>query len=194
MIYEFVFRITLYRLLHDIDRDMAEQVRSGRCPHCGGPLHAAPYGRKPRGGPAGIPEEFCVRLSLCCGREGCRRRALPRSCLFLGRKVYWGGIVMVVTALRQQRRGGWSIRKLRETFGMSYSTILRWEAFYREAFAKSRRWKELRGLLSSRVRSDELPLSLVEHFMAQGGDGMQRFVELLCFVAVGGAADLAQAG
>mgnify|MGYP003932886899 CR=1 FL=1 len=134
-----------------------------------------------------------MRLSLCCGRDGCRRRALPRSCLFLGRKVYWGGIVMVVTALRQQRRSGWSIRRLRQTFGVSYQTILRWERFYREEFPKSQRWKGLRGQVSARVRNDELPLSLIEHFMEQGGDRKQRFVELLCFVAVGGADDLSQA-
>ena len=36
--------------------------------------HSAAYGRKPRGGPD-VPEEVCVRRSLCRGREGCRRRA-----------------------------------------------------------------------------------------------------------------------
>jgi hypothetical protein len=112
----------------------------------------------------------------------------------MGRKVYWGGIVLVVTALRQQRTSGWSVRKLQETFGVSHQTIMRWERFYREEFPRSRRWKELRGQVSGRVCNDDLPGSLVEHFLADGVDGMQRFVELLCFVAVGDATDLAQAG
>lgn len=193
MISEFVFRITLYHLLHLIDQDLAEQRRQGRCLFCGGPLHRAKYGRKPRGGPYGIPDEYCERLSLCCGRDGCRKRALPRSCLFLGPKVYWAGVVMVVVALRQQRTSGWSIRKLQETFGVSYQTILRWEAFYREAFPKSRRWKELRGQVSAGVRDDELPVSLIAHFMSSGDAAMQRFIALLSFISIGHPADLAQA-
>lgn len=194
MIHEFVQQFTLYSLLHRIDQDLAEQLRLGRCPNCGGPLHRAHYGRKPRGGPYGIPDECCERMSLCCGRDGCRKRALPQSCLFLGCKVYWAGVVMVVVALRQQRTSGWSIRKLRETFGVSYQTIVRWEAFYREVFPRSRRWKELRGQVGAGVRDDELPVSLIEHFMSSGDDAMQRFIALLSFVSIGGSVDLAHAG
>lgn len=193
MLHEFVQHFSLYHLLHLIDQDMAEQVRVGRCPHCGGPLHWAKYGRKPRGGPYGIPDEFCVRLSLCCGRDGCRKRALPRSCLFLGRKVYWAGVVMVVVALRQQRSSDFNIRKLRETYGVSYPTILRWEAFYREVFPVSRRWKELRGQVGACVRDDDLPVSLIEHFMSSGDDAMQRFIALLSFISIGNPVDLAHA-
>ena len=39
-----------------------------------------------------------MRLSFCCGREGCRRRVLPPSVLFWGRRVYWAAVVLVVTA------------------------------------------------------------------------------------------------
>ena len=59
--------------------------------HCGGVLHRADYARKVR----------CVkvearRLSLCCAQESCRRRKMPGSVRFLGRKVYPGVIAFTV--------------------------------------------------------------------------------------------------
>ena len=47
---------TLYAVLRRIDEDMAAEVRAGRCPFCGGPLHQANYPRKPRGGPEDLDE------------------------------------------------------------------------------------------------------------------------------------------
>ena len=92
----------LFFVLARIDWSLAAEVRAGGCPHCGGPLHAAHYLRKPRGGPP-LPDSLSTRRSLCCGH--CRRRSTPPSGLFLGRKVYWGAVVVVVAALRQRRTG-----------------------------------------------------------------------------------------
>src|SRR5271157_4368665 len=67
-----------------------------------GPLHRSDYDRKPRGAliaPAG--EAFVRRFSLCCGREGCRKRATPPSLRFLGRRVYLGAVVLVASMLAQ---------------------------------------------------------------------------------------------
>jgi hypothetical protein len=44
-------------------------------------------------------ESFDRRFSLCCGREGCRRRATPPSVRFLGRRVYVGAVVIVASVL-----------------------------------------------------------------------------------------------
>jgi len=93
MISELLERSSLFSLLHRIDRDLAEEHRQKRCPVCGGPLHQSNYPRKPRGGPEDLPEEILVRRSFCCGTEGCRVRSLPPSCLFMGRRVYWGVVV-----------------------------------------------------------------------------------------------------
>jgi len=113
----------LYDVLHAIDVDLAKLTRRARCPSCGGPLHWATYERKPRGGPEKLPDEYLVRLGLCCGRPDCRRRVLPASTLFMGRRVYWGGVVLVVLALRQQRPDGYSARRLRELCGVSRKTL-----------------------------------------------------------------------
>jgi hypothetical protein len=59
----------------EFDQRVAAAVAERRCSHCGGPLHRSNYRRKPRGGLiAEAGEAFAVRLSLCCGREGCRKR------------------------------------------------------------------------------------------------------------------------
>jgi len=138
--------------------------------------------RKPRGGPEGIAEDVCVRLSLCCGREGCRRRTLPPSCLFLGRKVYWGAIVLVVVALRQQRRQSFSAARLRSLFGVSWETVRRWMGFFAEVFPVSGLWRRVRGLVPVTVRDEELPAALLEAFVEareDEGDGLVGCLELL---------------
>ena len=80
---EILNRKSLFSLLHKIDFEIAEQARARGCPIVGGPLHYANYPRKPRGGPPDLDEAFEIRYSLCCGREGCRRRVLPPSVRFL---------------------------------------------------------------------------------------------------------------
>ena len=91
---EFFVRLTA------IDAAIVARVAAGDCPLCGGPLHRGDYDRKPRGGVIAVAAEaFNRRYSLCCGREGCRRRATPPSVRFLGRRVYVGAVVIVASVL-----------------------------------------------------------------------------------------------
>lgn len=175
-------KVSLFHLLYTIDVDLAEGVRAAGCP-CGGPLHAAHYGRKPRGGPVEIPDEYCRRMSLCCGREGCRRRALPRSVLFMGRRVYWGAVVLVVTALRQQRATGTSAAKLKRMFGVSHRTLLRWMAYFRDVFPATPRWKQCRGRVGLAVGNRELPASLVTYVVDAAGEAQTGLVTCLSLLA-----------
>lgn len=187
-----VTQVTLFALLHRIDQDLAEGTRAGRCPFCGAGLHYAAYERKPRGGPEGIAEEVCLRLSLCCGREGCRRRTLPPSCLFLGRKVYWGAIVLVVVALRQRRRQSFSAARLRKLFGVSWETVRRWMGFFAEVFPASDRWRRVRGLVPAAVRDDELPAALLEVLVRAHGDEQGGLIGCLELLARGEAGEHAR--
>lgn len=187
MLQEVTQRVTLFLLLQRIDLDLAEQTRLERCPHCGGPVHYSRYPRKPRGGPDDIPEDACKRHSLCCGREGCRHRVLPPSCLFMGRRVYWGVAVLVVVTLRQQRLKGFSAEKIKELFGVSEKTLERWMEFYREEFPSSPQWKRLRGRLGVVVKNSELPASLLEQFVRSHRDEEKGLIACLHFMAVGRA-------
>jgi hypothetical protein len=181
-----VQRATIFEILHHIDQDLAERVKQRGCPYCRGGLHDAHYHRKPRGGPKELPEEFSIRMSLCCGREGCRRRTLPPSCLFLDRKVYWGAIVLVVVALRQRRPGSASAARLRSLFDVSWETVKRWLAFFDEVFPRSESWLRCRGSVPSTVANDDLPAGLIELFVhASGGDEQTGLIRCLEFIARG---------
>ena len=87
-----------FGLLVELDEAVTRRVAAERCPACKGPLHRGDYDRKPRGALIALAgEAFARRFSLCCGREGCRKRATPPSVRFLGRRVYLGAVVLVAS-------------------------------------------------------------------------------------------------
>lgn len=151
---------TLFHGLFAIDRELASRTRSGGCPRCGNALHAAYYERKPRGECRGAqPPECRVRLGLCCGT--CRRRVLPPSVLYLGRRVYWGSVVLLVTAAAQGLQRC-TINELCERFGVTRRTVKRWVQFFLVSFPRSDAWRRLRGHVSASVANDVLPRSFLE--------------------------------
>ncbi len=164
MLSELIQKPKIYQLLHQIDEDLAGEHKEAGCSYCGGPLHTANYVRKPRGGPKNLPDKLRVRQSLCCGKEGCRRRNTPPSVLF-GRQFYWNVVVLVVATLRQNRLNGDSAGKLMKVLGVGPRTIKRWVTYFREAFPSSRGWLALRGRLSSEVRNNHLPADVVNYFL-----------------------------
>jgi hypothetical protein len=165
MLLELLQKANLFSLLHRIDMDLASRHRQKGCPYCGGPLHQANYPRKPRGGPDELAEDCLIRLSLCCGREECRRRSLPPSTLFMGRRVYWGCVILVVMTLQQNRAGGVSANHITRLLGVSRKTLIRWATYFREEFQLSAQWRRLRGKVSPWVRDSELPGALVRFFL-----------------------------
>lgn len=185
MLSELLEKVSLFRILHRIDTDLCKQLRQQGCPYCVGPLHQSNYERKPRGGPDNIPDEYLIRQSLCCGRPECRRRALPQSCLFMGRRVYWGCVILVVMTLKQNRADGPSARKIKEMFGISRKTLKRWIAYFRDQFPASSQWQRLRGRLASAVSSNKLPAELVHYFLKHFQSPQQAIIGCLKFLASG---------
>ena len=182
-----VGRISFFLLLQRFDADLEEGCRAAGCPRCGGPLHRAHYERKPRGGPSGLPEEVCVRRGLCCGAVSCRRRSLPPSCLFLGRRVYWAGVILVLVTLRQQRLDGRDAARLRRQVGVSRATLARWLSWFRSEFPATPWWQRLRGRVDGAVCNEQLPSALVQHFVAAHGEEEAGLVACLRFLAEGHA-------
>ena len=121
----------LHQLLEKVDLDLAEQAHQQGCLFCGGKLHRADYDRKPRGGP-----EWDYRYSFCCAREGCRRRRTPELVRFMGRRVYAGLVVVLVSArvhgLKPER-----VARLREALGIERRTLERWHQWWRVTFVES---------------------------------------------------------
>lgn len=185
MLPELLSDVSLFRVLHKIDQDLAEECRQSGCPFCQGPLHYASYFRKPRGGPKDIPEEYQKRLSLCCSREECRRRVLPPSCLFMGRKVYWQAVMLVSMTLRQRRPNGVAVNRLMRMFSISRSTLVRWIQYFRTVFPTTAQWQRLRGRVSTVVGDVGLPGNLVCHFLSHSSDPLTGLVGCLRFLASG---------
>lgn len=160
---EVVSAATFWSFLLSIDQDLAERSRQKGC-SCGGRLHSANYRRAPRGGPADLPEQCCHRFSFCCDRDGCRKRVTPPSVRFLGRKVYLGAVVVLISAMRQgptPRR----VSEISKLFGVDAATVARWRAFWREHVPNTPYWKVARARLLAVVESTAaLPRSLVEAF------------------------------
>jgi hypothetical protein len=171
---------SFWAFIFSIDQDRAESTRQKACP-CGGYLHRANYPRKPRGGGDDLPEQYGSRLSFCCERDGCRKRATPPSVRFLGRKVYLGAVVVLVAAMRQgpaPRR----VRELSRLFGADRRTVARWQVFWREHFPQTPFWKVARGRFMPAVEIALLPLSLLDALF-RGDDSCQSWERLLRFLA-----------
>jgi len=174
----------LFYLLYLIDLDLADQCRCLGCPDCGSALHYARYTRKPRGAPTNLPDEYLIRHGLCCSAENCRRRALPASCLFWDRRVYFSCVVVVVMALHQQRPNGASVYRLRQMFDIDHKTICRWITYFRKVFPSSARWKYLRGQINPKLDSKRLPGSLLAVFLEQISDPQKALIGCLQFLAI----------
>lgn len=156
---KYLGNVSILVQLSKIDVELEKRQILGSCPHCGHSLHRAPYERKPRGALCELPDSCFVRLSLCCGH--CRKRCLPPSCLFLGRKVYYGCVILLLTAILQGLTSQ-TIQSLCDAMNVSRRTLHRWLWFFQDVFPNSPLWKVLRGLLSPRISASLMPLGLFQ--------------------------------
>lgn len=143
------------------DEEIAEQARLGRCPLCGGRLDRSDYPRKARDDLGEAESGWSKRISLCCSREGCRRRLTPPSTRFLGRKVYAAPYIVIALIARATVRAIASARTRR-----------RWLEWWRTAFVASAFWGAARGRLMPMVDERRLPGSLVEHFSGAASESL----------------------
>lgn len=168
--------------LEQFDEQMARRVAEAGCPRCGGPLHRGDYERKPRGAliaPAG--EVSVVRFSLCCGREGCRKRAMPPSLRFLGRRVYLGAVVLVASMLAQALTTAGSSRR---RTGVPARTTQRWLGWWRGPFVLTAVLVALRARLVG-VDNKTLPASIVAKLQGTGEQRVRAVLELLAPLTTG---------
>jgi len=141
------------------DGGLSSEVGEGACPKCAGPLHVANFPRKPRGDVGKLPAGYDTRYSWCCGT--CRGRVTPPSLRFLGRRVYLGTVVVLVSAMMQ----GVTPKRaalLRSAVGVPARTLRRWLAWWRETFVATPTWAVLRGRFMPPPESSTLPLGMVE--------------------------------
>jgi len=183
MLSELLKNKNLFYQLFLIDKEIAEQYRQMKCPYCGGTLHYANYYRKPRGEPEDINEECFIRFSLCCSQEGCRRRIIPHSCRFLGRKVYWFVNILIVVYECQNSED--CIFRLSKLYDISRYTLKRWLLFFKNVFPVSSQWQKIRGLVKASIKNSELPSILVKFFLNIKTSAQDAVVSCLKFLSQG---------
>jgi hypothetical protein len=171
MIYDLDLKVEDFAALTRADAGIAAAVAAEGCPYCDGPLHVANYQRKPRGGVfAEAGEDFSLRHSLCCGRRGCRRRVLPPSLRFLGRRVYLELAVLLASAFVQIATG---LRAAARQTAVPARTLERWLCWWREEVPRLGWWAELRARLAAPGPDEStLPRSLLTQLgrVARGAD------------------------
>ena len=148
------FLFVLYRL----DLGMAEDVKASDCPLCGSPLDWANFTRKERGLPPDLPPEYRrgIRFALCCRHEACRKRCLPPSVRFLGRRVYFGFVITLASAMDQ------GLTKAREAalarLNISRQTLHRWKTWWQTTFPKTPTWQRIKIHFTNASRLPDDPL------------------------------------
>jgi hypothetical protein len=105
----------------------------------------------------------------------------PPTVRFLGRKVYLGAMVILISAMRQgltPRR----VRELSTLFGADAATIARWQSFWRDHIPQTPFWKVARARLIPVADLVALPLSLLDAFL-RTKDAYQDWGHLLRFLS-----------
>jgi len=171
--------------LYKIDLATAEEYKQKRCPYCQGPLYYANYFRKPRGEPDGVPEKYFLQFSLCCGKEGCRRRLIPPSLRFMGRKVYWYAAILTIVSDWQNKIQNMTISEFARKMGISSNTLKRWIHFFENTFPVSVQWKKIRGSVSAIVKNAHLPGSLINFYLQQQSNIEKALISCLKFLSQG---------
>ena len=94
---------SFFQTLQSLDKDTYLAAKLGKCRSCDGPLDDSHYLRKPRGQAlVHLDGKACLRYSLCCRNDGCRKRTMPASLRFAGRKVYCALFILVFVSLNPE--------------------------------------------------------------------------------------------
>jgi len=170
----------LCKLLEKVDDDLAEDAQEGGCEYCGEEkLHRGDYKREPRGGPG-----WDKRRSYNCAKKDCRKRKTPPSVRFLGRKVYVGVVVVLISAMMHGLKPK-RVERLRQELSIDERTLKRWRQWWLETFVQSGFWKGERGRFMPGLDEKTTPLSLVEAFGANR-EGLVKLMEFLSPITVPG--------
>jgi hypothetical protein len=162
----------LHQLLETVDADLAEEARRKGC-YCGGKLHRADYDRKARGVP-----QWNKRYSFCCDQDDCRRRRTPESVRFLGRKVYAGLIVVLISTMMHGLKPV-RVRRIREVLNINPSTLKRWRQWWLDNFVRSSFWKAMRARFMPVLCEEALPWSLWLKFELEERDRLLAVLQFL---------------
>ena len=158
-------------LLLQIDIELAAQLRAGGC-QCGGVLHCANFPRKPRCCPNEVRADYERRFSFCCHR--CRKRTTSVSVRFLGRRVYLGLAVILMSAGRTKATS--AVAELGNIIEVPARTVQRWRNWWVEHFPLTPLWQATCARFMPPVTLGQLPASLIERFAGPAEESLMRLL------------------
>jgi len=128
---------------------------------------------------------------LCCCQDGCRKRKTPPSVRFLGRKVYLGVVVVMVSAMMHGASES-RLKRLQQILPIDRRTLKSWRQWWAETFVQSAFWKGMRGRFRRPMDPGQMPLGLVETFDAFQVEGLVKLMKFLSPITTkSGTEDLA---
>lgn len=175
--------IKFHEVLRALDERAAARVREAGCPRCGGRLYAAHYERKVRGlsDEAAEAGGYERRLSLCCGREGCRSRATPPSTRFSGRRIYATIAVLALSLSGAERTEASDVGGVAERRGApARSTRRRWLSWWRVDLLQAPWFALLCAQLAEPLDGSNSPGSLLLRFTGSLCARLERLIVWLC--------------
>ena len=168
--------LKFFQMLLLIDQELAAQARAGGCLFCDGVLHCADYPRKPRGCLPEACDAFSTRFSFCCNL--CRKRCTAMSVRFLGRRVYLGLAVVLVSARHAGQIPAAARRS--DALAVPIRTLDRWRKWWREQFPLTPLWQAQCARFMPPVMLDRLPGEFLDRF---SGKTEEPLLRLLVFLA-----------
>ena len=102
---------------------------------------------------------------------------------FLGRKVYVGIVVVLVSAMNHGLKPE-RVRVLRESLGIDRRTLQHWRKWWLETFVPSPFWKATRARFSPALCEQSLPWSLLQAFGLDRRDRLLELMKFLCPLSV----------
>jgi len=97
---------------------------------------------------------------------------------FLGRKVYVGVVVVLVSAMMYGLSEG-RVKRLRQVLGIDRRTLKHWRQWWKSRFVRGRFWRAERGRLRRPIVEEHMPLGLVETFEAWQREGLLKLMKFL---------------
>jgi hypothetical protein len=110
---------------------------------------------------------------------------LPPSVRFWERRVYWGPVLLLVSALRQGSSPEVTLERVKESCGVWRSTVKRWQRYFRELFAQSIQWRRLSGRLMPPIAERHLPGALLARFCQACAEPVLALASCLQVLALG---------
>ena len=118
---------------------------------------------------------YSSRLSFCCAV--CRKRSTPLSVRFLGRRVYLGLAVVLVSASRTASTAAGA--HLGAQLGVARQTLQRWQAWWTEQFPLTPLWRATCARFMPPADVLGFPGTLLERFTGSPADSLMRLLVFL---------------